>query len=49
LLLLAAYVSVARNSRTRAAFVLDPERSNIEAVYHGPAKRSADAVISSAQ
>ena len=27
-----------------AAFVLDPEGNNIEAVYHGPAERSAEAV-----
>lgn len=27
-----------------AAFVLDPDGNNIEAVYHGPAKRSADSV-----
>jgi catechol 2,3-dioxygenase-like lactoylglutathione lyase family enzyme len=27
-----------------AAFVLDPDGNNIEAVYHGEAKRSADAV-----
>ena len=27
-----------------AAFVLDPDGNNIEAVYHGPAARSADAV-----
>lgn len=28
-----------------AAFVLDPEGNNIEAVYHGPAKRSAPSVV----
>ena len=28
-----------------AAFLLDPDGSNIEAVFHGPAKRSADAVV----
>lgn len=29
-----------------AAFVLDPDGNNIEAVYHGPAKeRSADAIV----
>ena len=28
-----------------AAFLLDPDGNNIEAVYHGPATRSADAVI----
>lgn len=28
-----------------AAFLLDPDGSNIEAVYHGPASRSADAVM----
>ncbi len=27
-----------------AAFVLDPDGNNIEAAYHGPAQRSADAV-----
>jgi catechol 2,3-dioxygenase-like lactoylglutathione lyase family enzyme len=27
-----------------AAFLLDPDGNNIEAVYHGPAKRSADSV-----
>ena len=27
-----------------AAFVLDPDGNNIEVVYHGPAKRSTDAV-----
>jgi catechol 2,3-dioxygenase-like lactoylglutathione lyase family enzyme len=27
------------------AFVLDPDGNNIEAVYHGPAKQSADSVI----
>ncbi len=27
-----------------AAFVLDPDGNNIEAVYHGPAERSADSV-----
>lgn len=27
-----------------AAFVLDPDGNNIEAVFHGPARRSADAV-----
>jgi catechol 2,3-dioxygenase-like lactoylglutathione lyase family enzyme len=26
------------------AFVLDPDGNNIEAVYHGPARRSADSV-----
>ncbi|WP_127144060.1 VOC family protein [Pelagibacterium montanilacus] len=28
-----------------AAFVLDPDGNNIEAVWHGPATRSADAVV----
>jgi catechol 2,3-dioxygenase-like lactoylglutathione lyase family enzyme len=28
-----------------AAFVLDPDGNNIEAVYHGPAKRSAKSVV----
>lgn len=28
-----------------AAFVLDPDGNNIEAVYHGPAERSADSVV----
>jgi hypothetical protein len=27
-----------------AAFVLDPDGNNIEAVYHGPAQRSAPSV-----
>ena len=27
-----------------AAFLLDPDGNNIEAVFHGPAKKSADAV-----
>lgn len=28
-----------------AAFVLDPDGNNVEAVYHGPARRSAKSVI----
>lgn len=28
-----------------AAFVLDPDGNNIEAVYHGPAQRSAQSVL----
>jgi predicted lactoylglutathione lyase len=28
-----------------AAFVLDPDGNNIEAVHHGPADRSAGAVV----
>ena len=28
-----------------AAFVLDPDGNNVEAVYHGPAQRSAQSVI----
>jgi catechol 2,3-dioxygenase-like lactoylglutathione lyase family enzyme len=28
-----------------AAFLLDPDGNNIEAVYHGPGKRSADDVV----
>jgi catechol 2,3-dioxygenase-like lactoylglutathione lyase family enzyme len=28
-----------------AAFVLDPDGNNIEAVHHGPAKKSADSVV----
>lgn len=28
-----------------AAFVLDPDGNNIEAVFHGPASRSADSVV----
>jgi catechol 2,3-dioxygenase-like lactoylglutathione lyase family enzyme len=28
-----------------AAFVLDPDGNNIEAVFHGPNERSADAVV----
>ncbi|HSI42202.1 MAG TPA: VOC family protein [Xanthobacteraceae bacterium] len=31
-----------------AAFVLDPEGNNIEAVFHGPAERSAPSVVFSA-
>ena len=27
-----------------AAFLLDPDGNNVEAVYHGPARRSADSV-----
>ena len=27
------------------AFVLDPDGNNIEAVYHGPSKRSAESVV----
>jgi catechol 2,3-dioxygenase-like lactoylglutathione lyase family enzyme len=32
-----------------AAFVLDPDGNNIEAVHHGPSSRSADAVVVTAQ
>jgi hypothetical protein len=32
------------SSRLYAAFVLDPDGNNIEAVYHGEARRSAAAV-----
>jgi catechol 2,3-dioxygenase-like lactoylglutathione lyase family enzyme len=28
-----------------AAFVLDPDGNNIEAVYHGPSRRSAESVV----
>ncbi|TPJ73624.1 VOC family protein [Mesorhizobium sp. B2-6-2] len=28
-----------------ACFLIDPDGNNIEAVFHGPAKRSADAVV----
>ena len=28
-----------------AAFLLDPDGNNIEAVFHGPAKRSAESVV----
>ena len=28
-----------------AAYLLDPDGNNIEAVYHGPANRSADSVV----
>ena len=28
-----------------AAFVIDPDGNNIEAVYHGPARRSAESVV----
>ena len=34
---------------TDAAFLLDPDGNNIEAVNHGPAKRSADAVVVTAE
>jgi predicted lactoylglutathione lyase len=27
------------------AFVLDPDGTNVEAVYHGPARRSAASVV----
>jgi catechol 2,3-dioxygenase-like lactoylglutathione lyase family enzyme len=32
-----------------AAFLLDPDGNNVEAVHHGPAKRSADAVVITAE
>jgi catechol 2,3-dioxygenase-like lactoylglutathione lyase family enzyme len=32
-----------------AAFVLDPDGNNIEAVHHGPATRSADSVVITAE
>jgi hypothetical protein len=28
-----------------AAFLIDPDGHNIEAVYHGPAQRSAESVV----
>ncbi len=28
-----------------AAFVLDPDGNNIEAVYHGPVRRSAESIV----
>ena len=28
-----------------AAYVLDPDGTNVEAVYHGPVERSADSVV----
>ena len=28
-----------------AAFVLDPDGNNVEAVYHGPSRRSAESVV----
>jgi catechol 2,3-dioxygenase-like lactoylglutathione lyase family enzyme len=28
-----------------AAFVLDPDGNNVEAVFHGPSRRSADSVV----
>jgi catechol 2,3-dioxygenase-like lactoylglutathione lyase family enzyme len=28
-----------------AAYALDPDGNNVEAVYHGPARRSADSVV----
>lgn len=33
------------HSNYYAAFVLDPDGNNIEAVWHGPTKRSAEAVL----
>jgi catechol 2,3-dioxygenase-like lactoylglutathione lyase family enzyme len=32
-----------------AAFVLDPDGNNVEAVHHGPAKRSAESVVITAE
>ena len=32
-----------------AAFALDPDGNNVEAVYHGPADRSADSVVVTAR
>ena len=32
-----------------AAFVLDPDGNNIEAVHHGPAQRSAESVVITAE
>jgi catechol 2,3-dioxygenase-like lactoylglutathione lyase family enzyme len=32
-----------------AAFVFDPDGNNIEAVYHGPAERSAESVVVTAK
>jgi predicted lactoylglutathione lyase len=31
------------------AFVFDPDGNNIEAVYHGPARRSASSVLVTAE
>ena len=28
-----------------SAYVLDPDGNNVEAVFHGPSKRSADSVV----
>ena len=28
-----------------AAYVLDPDGNNVEAVYHGPARRSAPSIV----
>jgi catechol 2,3-dioxygenase-like lactoylglutathione lyase family enzyme len=33
------------SGRYFAAFVLDPDGTNVEAVYHGPVERSADSVV----
>jgi len=33
------------HARYYGAFVIDPDGNNIEAVFHGPAKRSADSVV----
>ena len=32
-------------TRAHAAFVLDPDGTNVEAVYHGPVERSAPSVV----
>ena len=32
-----------------AAFILDPDGNNIEAVHHGPARRSAESVVFTAE
>jgi hypothetical protein len=34
-----------RITPAHAAFVLDPDGNNIEAVFHGPANRSAESVV----
>ena len=31
------------------AYVLDPDGNNVEAVYHGPARRSAPSVVITAE
>ena len=41
----AAFSALAYHPGYYAAFVLDPDGNNIEAVFHGPATRSAESVV----